>query len=79
MLLPIRKGSSVLYNIFSPLKGEKVHSRASVLGPAVNYKSFMGGSCAHKVYHLIHNIHARLFPVCIPYVSLLIRIAHQLR
>lgn len=39
----------------------------------------MGGSCARKVYHLIHNIRARLFPVCIPDVSLLIRIAHQLR
>lgn len=79
MPLPIRKGNSVLFNIFRPLKEETVNSRATFLAPTVDYKSFMGGSCAHKVYPLIHNIRARLFPVCIPYVSLLIRIAHQLR
>lgn len=56
-----------------------VHIRTAVQAPTVNYKSYVGGSCAHKVYHLIHNIHARLFPMCIPYVSLLIRIVHQLR
>lgn len=39
----------------------------------------MGGSYAHKLYHLIHNIRARPFLVCISYVSLLIKIAHQLR
>lgn len=53
--------------------------RATARAPTVNYKSYVGGSCAHKLYHLIHNIRARLFPLCIPYVSLLIRIVHQLR
>lgn len=79
MPLPIRKGNFVLFDIFNPLKGERVHSRATFLASTVNYKSFMGGSCARKVYPLIHNIRARPFPVCSPYVSLLIRIAHQLR
>lgn len=51
----------------------------NVQAPTVNNKSYVGGSCAHKVYHPIHNIRARLFPVCIPYVSLLIRIVYQLR
>lgn len=53
--------------------------RATVQAPTAHYKSYVGGSCAHKVYHLVHYIRARLFPVCIPYVSLLIRIVHQLR
>lgn len=56
-----------------------VSIRATVQAPTAHYKSYVGGSCAHKVYHLIHYIRARLFPVCIPYVSLLIRIVHQLR
>lgn len=79
MLLPIRKGKSVLLSIFSRLKWEMVPTRATVQAPTVNYKSYVGGSYAHKVYNLIHNIRARLFLVCMPYVSLLIRIVHQLR